>query len=304
MSRPSRDEPRALFVGLCTLDVIQLVTHVPAANEKVTALRQTVAAGGPATNAAVAFAHLGGHAALLTGVGRHPLAGGIRGDLQQTGVELIDVASGDAAPPPVSAIMVTAGSGDRSVVSLNATGRALKPPARIGAMVDGVQTVLIDAHHAELALAAARAARARGRLCILDGGSWKERAQDLLAYVDVAVCSADFRPPGMSTARETLDYLLGNGVRWAAVTDGARPIAWAGPGVRAEIPVPAVAAVDTVGAGDIFHGAFAYAISKARDVDSARFVSALQAGAKLAAYACQSFGTRAWMPGKPPSGAP
>jgi sugar/nucleoside kinase (ribokinase family) len=295
MSRPSRAEPRALFVGLCTFDLIQSVSHVPAANEKVTALRQTVAAGGPATNAAVAFTHLGGHAALLTGVGRHPLAEGIRADLQQAGVELIDVARGATGPPAVSSIMITAGSAERSVVSLNATGRSLQPPAGLGAMVDEVQSVLIDAHHSALAIAAAGAARAHGRLCILDGGSWQDGTHELLSYVDVAVCSADFRPPGMSATRGTLDYLLGNGVTWAAVTDGARPIAWAGPGVRSEIPVPAITAVDTAGAGDIFHGAFAYAISGARRIDSAGFVSALQAGAKVAARSCQSFGTRAWM---------
>lgn len=51
--------PDGLFVGLCTLDVIQLVDHVPAPDEKLTAREQTVAAGGPAANAAVTFAYLG-----------------------------------------------------------------------------------------------------------------------------------------------------------------------------------------------------------------------------------------------------
>ncbi len=295
MSRPSPEQPRALFAGLCTLDVIQSVTHVPAANEKVTALRQAVAAGGPAANAAVTFAHLGGHATLVTGVGAHPLAAGIHADLRQARVALIDVAGRDAAPPPVSAIMVTAGSGERAVVSPNALGRAVKPPAGLDAMVKGAQAVLIDAHHRELALAVARAARAHGRLCVLDGGSWKENTRALLPYVDVAVCAADFRPPGISTSYEIFDYLLDNGVSWAAITNGASPIAWAGPGKRAEIAVPAVAVVDTLGAGDVFHGAFTYAISAVREIDRARFISALKLGAKVAAYACQSFGTRAWM---------
>jgi sugar/nucleoside kinase (ribokinase family) len=295
MRRSSGAEPRALFAGLCTLDIIQSVAHVPARNEKVTALGQSVAAGGPATNAAVTFAHLGGQAALLTGVGAHPLAEGIRADLQQAGVALIDVAAGDAASPPVSSIMVTTGSGERSVVSLNAAGRMLQPPAQLSALVTGAQAVLIDAHHAELALAAARAARAHGRLCILDGGSWQDSTHGLLPLVEIAVCSADFRPPGTSTARETLDYLLDSGVSWAAITSGAGPIAWAGPGIRSQIPVPAATVVDTLGAGDVLHGAFAYAICGGRGIDSAGFASALEFGAKVAAYACQSFGTRTWM---------
>ena len=292
---PSRERPRALFAGLCTLDIIHSVAYVPAANEKVTALRQAVAAGGPATNAAVTFAYLGGQATLLTGVGAHPLAEGIRADLRLAGVDLIDAAGNDGASPPVSSIMVTARSGERSVVSLNAAGRALRPPARLRAMVDCAQIVLIDAHHGGLALAAARAARAHGRLCILDGGSWRDGTPDLLPLVDVAVCAAGFRPPGTSTTPQKLDYLLGSGVGWAAITNGAAPITWAGPGVRGQIPVPAVTVADTLGAGDILHGAFAYAICERRGLDPPGFLSALEFSAKVAASACESFGTRTWM---------
>jgi sugar/nucleoside kinase (ribokinase family) len=298
MTSPAGPRPRALFAGLCTLDIIQSVTHLPAANEKVTALRQTVAAGGPATNAAVTFAYLGGQATLITGIGVHPLAAGIRADLRLAGVELIDMGAANTGPPPVSAILVSTGSGDRSVVSLNAAGRALWAPARLDALADRAGAVLVDAHHGDLALAAARAARARGRLCILDGGSWKDATQPLLPYLDVAICSADFQPPGTTGSSETLDYLLAHGVGWAAVTSGSAPIAWAGPGIRSQLPVPAVTAVDTLGAGDILHGAFAYAICGAGQVDQASFVSALRAGTEVAARSCQSFGTRTWMEGR------
>ena len=290
----------ALFAGLCTLDVIYSVSHVPAANEKMTALRQAVAAGGPAANAAVTFAHLGGHATLVTGVGSHPLTGGIRADLKQSGVILVDAAEADAAPPPVSSIMVTRGSGDRSVVSLNAVGRALGPPARLDALVNGSQAVLIDGHHPELALAAARAARASGRLCVLDGGSWKDRTPDLLPYVDIAVCSANFSPPGVQPDG-TLDYLLSQGVSWAAITSGAQPVAWAGGGKRSEVPVAAVKAVDTLGAGDVFHGAFIYAALALPGIDPEGFAAALRFGTRVAGLSCQSFGTRAWMTGGPVS---
>jgi len=295
MTTPAGARPRGLFAGLCTLDIIQSVTRLPGANEKVTALRQTVAAGGPAANAAVTFAYLGGQATFITGLGVHPLAAGVRSDLRLAGVELIDTGAAITAPPPVSAILVTAGSGDRSVVSVNAAGRALRAPARLDALVSRAAVVLIDAHHAELALAAARAAQARRRLCILDAGSWRDGTQQLLPYLDVAVCSADFRPPGTAGSGETLDYLLAHGVSWAAVTDGAAPIAWAGPGVRSELPVPTVTAVDTLGAGDVLHGAFAHAICGAGQIDQAGFVAALRAGAEVAARACQSFGTRTWM---------
>ncbi|MGO9504908.1 MAG: PfkB family carbohydrate kinase [Streptosporangiaceae bacterium] len=297
-----RTERRAVFAGLCTLDIIQQVSRVPGPDEKVTALRQTIAAGGPAANAAVTFAYLGGRATLVTGVGAHPLAAGIRADLGQSGVALIDAAAGDAGTPPVSSIMVTAGSGQRSVVSLNAAGRSLRPPGELSAVLAGARVVAVDAHHRELALAAARAARERGQWCLLDGGSWQDGTRDLLPLADVAVCSADFRAPGASTTGETLDYLLARGVRWAAVTQGARQIEVAGPGLREQVPVPPVPVVDTLGAGDVFHGALAYALAAADALDAAVFLAALQGAAKVAALACQSFGTRTWMRGRPGPG--
>lgn len=77
--------PQGLFVGLCTVDVIQLVDHVPSSDEKLTAREQVVAAGGPAANAAVTFSHLGGGARLLTGIGSHPLGVAAAADLRTWG---------------------------------------------------------------------------------------------------------------------------------------------------------------------------------------------------------------------------
>ncbi|MCL2582799.1 MAG: PfkB family carbohydrate kinase [Streptosporangiales bacterium] len=285
----------ALFAGLCTLDVLQAVERVPGANEKVTALDQTIAAGGPAANAAVTFAHLGGDATLVTGVGRHPLAAGVRADLGRAGVRLADAAGDDDRPPPVSSIVVTAATGDRSVVSRNAAGRAVAPPAGLPSLVSEARAVLVDGHHPALADAAAREARARGVPCVLDGGSWKGNTAALLPCVDVAVCSADFRPPG--SGQDVLEFLLRAGVRWAAVTDGPRPVAWAGPdGLAGTVPVPAAEVADTLGAGDVFHGAFLHAIASGGEVlDETAFTAALRFAGEVAARSCESFGTRAWM---------
>jgi sugar/nucleoside kinase (ribokinase family) len=295
MVRPSREEPRALFIGLCTFDIIQSVMRIPGPNEKATALRQVVAAGGPATNAAVAFAHLGGHASLITAVGTHALSRGMHADLQLAEVEVIDADVNESESPTVSSIMVIADSGERSVVSVNASGRSVKPPPQLNAMVSSVHTILIDGHHPDLVLSAARAASRYQRLCILDGGSWKDNMPDLLPLTDIAICSADFHPPGISTTHETLNYLLHSGVTWAAITNGAKPIIFAGPDVHSEIAVPFVNVVDTLGAGDIFHGAFAYAVSHASTVNKSSFIAAIEVATRVAAYSCQSFGTRTWM---------
>jgi sugar/nucleoside kinase (ribokinase family) len=287
--------PRALFVGLCTFDIIQSVARMPGPNEKVTALQQATAAGGPATNAAVTFAFLGGQATLVTGIGDHPLALGMHADLRQAGVTVIDVAAGDDAPPAVSSIIVTQGTGERSVVSANAAGRHLEPPLALDGLIEAASAVLIDGHHPALASAAARIAHARNRPCILDGGSWKPNTADLLPHVDIAICSADFRPPGIAPDAGVLDVLHDAGIPWAAVTNGPRPIRWAGPAARGEVPVPAVAVADTLGAGDIFHGAFTHAIANGRPVNADAISAALRFAAEVAATSCRTFGTRTWM---------
>jgi sugar/nucleoside kinase (ribokinase family) len=311
--------PRALFAGLCTLDIIHGVTRMPGRNEKVTAQRQTIAAGGPATNAAVTFAFLGGRATLLTGVGGHPLTRGMLVDLQHSGVIVVDVAAGDNAPPAVSSIIVTQGSGDRCVVSTNAADRRLQPPPALDDLVTEASAVLIDGHHPALALAAARTAQARGRLTILDGGSWKPGTPDLLPHVDIAICSADFRPAGSPAEADVLGTLLDAGVPWAAVTDGPRPVRWAGGGARGEITVPSVDAADTLGAGDVFHGAFTHAMAalcanpaspspaspspaspSPASLSPASLSSALRFAASVAAHSCRTFGTRTWMASWPP----
>src|SRR5205085_5300572 len=110
----------------------------------------------------------------------------------------------------------------------------------------------------------------------------------------VAICSADLRAPD---GRPTSDHLHGYGVPWVAVTDGAAPVRWSGPGAAGAVEVPAVDVVDTTGAGDVLHGAFAYALATAGVLDEGSFLAALRRAVAVAAASCRSFGTREWMSG-------
>ncbi|MGH3632045.1 MAG: PfkB family carbohydrate kinase, partial [Sciscionella sp.] len=111
-----------LIAGLCTIDLVQRVVEIPAPGEKVQSLSVELAAGGPAANAAVAVAVLGGRPRLLTGIGRHPLAEVARADLTFLGVSIIDLAEDAADPPAVSAVSVRDSDGERTVVAHNAAG--------------------------------------------------------------------------------------------------------------------------------------------------------------------------------------
>ncbi|MDQ0604279.1 sugar/nucleoside kinase (ribokinase family) [Streptomyces canus] len=290
--------PEGLFIGLCTLDVIQLVDHAPASNEKLTSRRQTIAAGGPAANAAVAFSHLGGAARLVTAIGSHPLGLGATADLHRLGVTVADLTPDSTEPPAVSSIMVTASTGERAVASTNATGHRVTPPDDLDALVAACDIVQFDGHHMELAVSAAHIARAVGRPTVLDAGSWKDGMENLLPSIDVTVCSADFHPPGTNTPTETLRFLHEHGVRWSAVTQGAEPIVWRGPDDGGTVDVPTVPVTDTLGAGDFLHGALTHHLALRGHLTSQHFTEALRAAAAVASRACTSFGTRAWLQGE------
>ncbi|MFF6783445.1 PfkB family carbohydrate kinase [Streptomyces sp. NPDC012510] len=287
--------PGGLFVGLCTLDVIQLVDHVPGPDEKLTAREQIVAAGGPAANAAATFAHLGGAATLLTALGSHPLGVAVAADLGSLDVTVVDLAADSVEPPAVSSVLVTASSGDRAVASTNATGYRLAPPEHLDALVAACDIVELDGHHMELAVAAARAARAADRPVVLDGGSWKPGTEKLLPLIDVAVCSDDFRPPGTSAPTHTLRFLRDHGVGWAAISRGGRSVLWQGPEDTGTVEVPVVTVADTLGAGDVLHGALTHRLAVQGVLTTEGFVEALRGATAVASRACATFGTRAWM---------
>jgi sugar/nucleoside kinase (ribokinase family) len=298
----SAPRPNAVFVGLCVLDVVQLVERVPTANEKLTALRQTVGAGGPAANAAMTCAHLGASATLVTSLGGHPLTAGIRADLDRAGVQVVDAAADGAEPPSVSSILLTRATGDRAVVSTNAAGHHVETPAELAGLVGRSPVVLVDGHLPTLAMAALALARRSGATTVLDGGSWKANTVEMLDLIDVAVCSADFHPPGTTTPTEALNHLIDHGVRWAAVTRGPDPVLWRSATGGGSVPVPAVTVVDTLGAGDVFHGAVTRRLATRGELTESAFVEALGFAARTAARACASFGPRAWTapPGRTP----
>jgi len=283
-----------LFVGLATLDWVYQVAAIPQPNQKVVAIADAMAAGGPATNAAVTFAHLGDRPTLLAVFGQHPLSQLLQADLVEQGVRWLDLAPELVLPPPVSSILVTQATGDRAVISRNATqsqvGGDRLPSAIHDALTQRtVGVVLIDGHQPALSAAIAMLAHAQQIPVVLDGGSWKPGLEAVLPWVDYALCSTNFCPPGCEDEAGAIAHLRQFGIPHIAITHGGDPIHINDQGTEAWLPVPTITPVDTLGAGDVFHGAFCHFILRLP------FRAALAASAPVAAKACQSFGTRQWL---------
>jgi sugar/nucleoside kinase (ribokinase family) len=278
-----------LFVGLVTLDSIYLVENFPDSNQKIVASDSTIAAGGPATNAAVTFCHLGNAATLMGVVGCHPMTELIRSDLAEYGVTLTDLDRDRLDPPTISSIIVTRNTAQRAIVSVNATKTQVDETVLPHNVLQNVDIVLIDGHQMAMGRKIAIEARERGIPIVIDGGSWKPKFDTLLPYVDYAICSDNFQPPDCHNREEVFAYLESFNIPHIAITQGENSIQFLDRLDRGTIDVPSTNAVDTLGAGDIFHGAFCNFIL------SGEFTRSLANAARIAAHSCQFFGTRQWM---------
>ncbi|HEY9601377.1 MAG TPA: sugar kinase [Allocoleopsis sp.] len=274
---------------MVTLDLVYLSSQLPSNNQKIVASDYTVAAGGPATNAAVTFSYLGNRATLMGVVGTHAMTQLIRGDLEHHGVAIADLNPSFTEPPPVSSIIVTQATGDRAVISLNATKIQASSDRLPADFAAGVDIVLIDGHQMAVGKAIAQFATSNNIPVVIDGGSWKPGFEEILPFVDYAICSANFYPPGCNSIEDVLAYLTAIGIPHIAITQGEKPIQYLSQGTAGQLVVPQIDTVDTMGAGDIFHGAFCHYILQQN------FLDALVSATKIAAFSCQFFGTRRWM---------
>jgi sugar/nucleoside kinase (ribokinase family) len=286
----SEKAPVGVFVGLATLDVIHRIAKAPAVNQKITSTAQFVAAGGPAANAAVTFAALGGDAILVTALGDDPVADLIRADLAAHGVSIVDAAAGTTRAVPVSAVSVIESTGDRSVVSLDAVNSDAPPPGDLEDLVADADVVLVDGHHPLIARAAARHAAPRTTL-VVDAGRWKPVMSDIVPHATDMVCSNDFRVPGTDTPESTAAALVRSGVGTVVTTHGGDPVEWWTAGESGSVAVQPVVVVDTLGAGDAFHGAYAYFSTQTESSLTER----IDRSTRVAALRCSVAGPRAWL---------
>ena len=280
-----------LFVGLITLDSIYLADGPPAANQKSVADDFALAAGGPASNAAVAFAALGGESLVVGALGRHALATVAAEELLRHAVRVEDLWPTLVGPPPLSSVVVSKATGERAVMSRNGAGReigvARAGEPRLQALLANADVLMVDGH--QMAMAQWLARNRGGIPLVVDAGSWKPGFDVVIAAADYVIASANFQPPGCSNDAQVMTWLRRQGVTHAAISHGEGPIVYVDEAGHGELLPEPVAVVDTLGAGDFLHGAFC------RYCLRMPFAEALAAAAVVASRSCVRFGTRAWL---------
>jgi sugar/nucleoside kinase (ribokinase family) len=292
-------KPRVLFVGRTTLDVLYRLDRMPEEDTKVYAREIQAAPGGPALNAAITHALLGGNAMLVSAVGNGHWAALVRSQLRRHSVRLLDLAADAAYETPLCAVLANAANATRTIVNPPISQMALRHlgaswaaemPSSWGAIPP---VVLSDGFFLEETMGLLSACKDAGAAVCLDGGSWKPGTEALAPLLTAAICGERFAIPGRSGAKGNADaaieWFAARGVPYVGVTRGAQSILAYDHGRRFEIEVAKIDAVDTLGAGDVLHGAFCYHFAL-----KAEFEPALRKAAEIATLSCQCSGVQAW----------
>ena len=283
-----------IAAGMCTIDRTSLIDRVPPLPAKVRARAYAEGGGGMAATAAVAAARLGGNVSFWGHVGADRAGEDIIEGLRREGVDVSAVRRIEGARSVTSAVIVDA-SGERLIIPdvdprLEAAAPAL--PLETVARTDAV---LCDGRWLAANALLFSEARRRRVTTVLDIEPSKAEVYDsLLPLADHAVFSetglADFTGTAEADAGLAIAAarLAGAVVGVTLGPEGAKFMTKAG--VKS-FPAPAVTAVDTTGAGDAFHGAYALAIAERMPLEAAiRFANA------TAALKCTKLGSRTGLP--------
>ena len=274
-----------LCVGHAAYDHVFAVPNHPEPDEKLFASNLISCGGGPAANAAVTVARLGYRAAFAGYLGDDVHGQLHHDELQQEGVATRWVRRG-AAPTPVSAVLVKP-DGARALVCYKGATAALPREAIDFSGLDAA-VLLFDGH--EPLLAAALLDRPAPK--VLDAGSLHAGTEALMFRVDYLAASEKFARQWLGADDpERAARQLAERVPAVVITLGERGLIWRKAGETGHLPAFPANAIDTTGAGDAFHGAFAAALAADLDwLDTLRYASA--AGAAC----CERLGARPGLP--------
>lgn len=271
---------RIVCLGMSALDAIYRVPAIPATPTKVLATGFTECGGGMAANASVAVARLGGEAHYWGRVGDDEIGSRILAQLTAEGVGISAVRRIRGCISPSAAILVGS-DGERLVCAYNDPtldpDPAWLPLERLSEFDAG----LADVRWPAGAGALLDAARAAGKPAVLDGDVGPPDV--LVDLAGRATCAA-FSEPGLACATGEADPGRGL-VRIAeataaivGVTLGPAGFLWREAGRERRAPAPLVHPIDTLAAGDVWHGAFTLALAEGNTIDAAaRFANAAAA---------------------------
>jgi sugar/nucleoside kinase (ribokinase family) len=298
-SSPEAAESKLIVcAGMAVIDHVYRLATFPVPGTKTRAQDFFSVLGGCAANAAIAVSRLGGRARVVSPLGG-PSGRDLTGDnvlakLQHEKIDVAHVVRMDGAVSSRSSIFID-GHGERTIVSYRDPALERARPRDPADAIAGADGVLVDNRFPEFVLPVVRAAVAEGEIVVLDGDKPMGLTDELLTLATHIVFSAD----GLRATAHTDDLatalrvVSGRTAALVAVTQGAQDMLWLERRSLRRLPAFRVDAVDTLAAGDVFHGAFVLALAEGRDV-----AAAMRFAAATAAIKCSRMGGGAAAPNR------
>ncbi len=284
----------AVGLGYTALDYLGVIPHFPAENKKLELDEFSIQGGGPTATAVVTARRLGLSVSYIGKVGDDPFGERMLSELRAEGVDCSSVIVETGARSQFAFIMVDARTGARTILWTRGTLSPFTPSEVDIDRITSARALLIDSLEPVAAHAAAEAAREVGIPVIIDAGTMRDGVAELLPLSDYIVASETFADQ-ISDGKgvdEALRIILTYGPEAGVVTLGERGCAAISVDGMFEIEGFPVHAVDTTGAGDVFHGAFLFAVLQGWDL----YRMCLFSNA-VAAMKCRRLGGRAGIPG-------
>jgi len=286
-----------LVIGRNCLDYIAVVEKLPAEDEKAPLTFRLVEGGGQGGTAACCVARLQGRVALIGKIGGDEEGALCLDRLDAFGVDTRFVEIVEGGRTPVAYLFVTRKSGSRTIIYEPSQLPKIELAREHLATLSTAQTVLLDPETTYLAAIVKKNAGPKTRI-IYDCERWKQGIEQMMRLADYFIPSAaflesaslgyghmDFCQKVLQLKKEIKGQLI--------VTRGKEGAFYPHNGSLYRVPAPKVPAIDTIGAGDNFHGAFALAVSLGFDLHRAvRFAVA------TASLSCGGYGGRQGLPNK------
>ena len=282
-----------LCTGIAVLDAVFGVDQFPVPQAKTQASAFMIVSGGCAANAAVAIARLGGRARFagpLGGpAGAEAIGDRILAALAGENVDCTACPRVPGVPSAMSAICIDP-RGERAIVNYRDDRLAVARPEDPSGLVATAAAVLADNRFPEFVLPICEAAAARGIPVVLDADKPTRATDILLRIASHVVFSAEGlrATAGTDDLAAGLERIAATSHAFLAATDGPEGVYWRLPGTRGEgrrMAAFPIQAIDTLAAGDVFHGAFVLGLAEGQPE-----IAAMRFAAAAAAIKCTRFG--------------
>jgi len=277
-------------IGLNATDTLILVPHFPAYAGKVAFDREILSPGGQVASALVTCARLGLRTKYIGTVGDDERGRVQLASLRESGINLDDVEVRENCPNQTAYIIIDQSTGERTVLWKRDDCLRLTAESVTEEKIVSARLLHIDAHDTAAVTRAAEIARRNGIPVTLDVDTIYHGFERVLPHVDYLITSSDFPTQwtNESDPFRALELIQEEyKMRVAAMTLGSYGALARFENRFVYSPAFVVHCVDTTGAGDVFHGAFCYAV-----IENMPLPDALEFSNAMAAMNCMALGAR------------